>query len=147
MYQVILSGGVRNLDTGQTIKRDMSSPEWQAYRQWLKEGNAPLPPDVPEPPAPTPDEIRVYVVLATQARLDDFARTRAYDGILSACTYATSSVPKFATEGQYAVTARDATWAALYAFMDSVIAGTQPMPSSFADVEPFLPTLTWPTLE
>ena len=41
------------------------------------------------------------IVQATQARLDDFARTRSYDGILSACTYATSTVPKFQAEGQY----------------------------------------------
>ena len=84
------------------------------------------------------------IVDATQQRLDDFARTRNYDGILSACTYATSAVPKFAAEGQYAVQARDATWAALYQFMADVQAGTQPMPSGFEDVEPLLPPLAWP---
>ena len=84
------------------------------------------------------------VVDATQRRLDDFARTRNYDGILSACTYATSAVPKFAAEGQYAVQARDATWAALYQFMADVQAGTQPVPSGFEDVEPLLPALEWP---
>ena len=80
----------------------------------------------------------------TQQRLDDFARTRNYDGILSACTYATSAVPKFAAEGQYAVQARDATWAALYAFMADVQVGTQPVPTGFEDVEPLLPPLAWP---
>ena len=70
------------------------------------------------------------IVDATQQRLDEFARTRNYDGILSACTYATSAVPKFAAEGQYAVQARDATWAALYAFMADVQAGTQPVPTT-----------------
>ncbi len=80
----------------------------------------------------------------TQQRLDDFARTRNYDGILSACTYATSAVPKFAAEGQYAVQARDATWAALYQFMADVQAGTQPVPTGFEDVEPLLPPLAWP---
>ena len=84
------------------------------------------------------------IVDATQRRLDDFARTRNYDGILSACTYATSAVPKFAAEGQYAVQARDATWAALYAFMADVQAGTQPVPTGFEDVEPLLPPLAWP---
>ena len=84
------------------------------------------------------------IVDATQQRLDDFARTRNYDGILSACTYATSAVPKFAAEGQYAVQARDATWAALYAFLSDVRAGTQPVPSGFEDVEPLLPPLAWP---
>lgn len=84
------------------------------------------------------------IVAATQQRLDDFARTRNYDGILSACTYATSAVPKFAAEGQYAVQARDATWAALYQFMADVQAGTQPVPTGFEDVGPLLPPLAWP---
>lgn len=84
------------------------------------------------------------IVDATQRRLDDFARTRNYDGILSACTYATSAVPKFAAEGQYAVQARDATWAALYQFMADVQAGARPAPAEFADIEPDLPTLEWP---
>ena len=84
------------------------------------------------------------IVAATQQRLDDFARTRNYDSILSAATYATSAVPKFAAEGQYAVQARDATWAALYQFMADVQAGTQPVPSGFEDVEPLLPVMAWP---
>lgn len=84
------------------------------------------------------------IVAATQQRLDAFARTRNYDGILSACTYATSTVPKFAAEGQYAVQARDATWAALYALLAEVQAGTRPAPASFDDVQPLLPALEWP---
>ena len=93
---------------------------------------------------PDPPSLQERVVAATQQRLDDFARTRNYDNILSACTYADSSVPKFATEGQYAVQARDATWAALYALLDEVQAGTRQVPASFADVEPMLPPLEWP---
>jgi hypothetical protein len=144
-YQ-ILPQGVLDTTTGTAIAPDLSSAEWQTYRQWLKDGNTPLPPDAPVPHVPTADEIQASVVLATQARLDDFARTRAYDGILSACTYATSSIPKFADEGQAAVDARDSTWAVLYTIMAEVLAGTRPMPASFADVEPLLPALVWPTL-
>lgn len=84
------------------------------------------------------------IVAQAQARLDAFARTRNYDGILSLCTYATSPTAKFAAEGQYGVEARDATWAALYAMLAEVQAGTRPMPSGFADVEPELPELAWP---
>jgi hypothetical protein len=80
----------------------------------------------------------------TQARLDAFARTRNYDGMLSLCTYATSTNPTFAAEGQYGVEARDATWAALYAMLAEVEAGTRPVPSGFADIEPELPALVWP---
>ena len=42
----------------------------------------------PEPFKPSPEEIQAEIVAAAQQRLDDFARTRNYDGILSACTYA-----------------------------------------------------------
>lgn len=100
----------------------------------------------------TPDDVAVAsaeaiqraIVAATQNRLDAFAQTGNFDSILSACTYATSGVPKFAAQGQYAVTARDATWAALYSLLAQVKAGTKPMPTGYADVEPLLPDLAWP---
>lgn len=98
----------------------------------------------------TPEELAIVqadilsaIVEATQARLDAFARTRNYDGILSLCTYATSPTPKFAIEGQCGVEARDATWAKLYDILAEVQAGTRPMPTGFADVEPELPPLVW----
>ncbi len=84
------------------------------------------------------------VTAQTQERLDAFSRTRGYDGILSACTYASSAVQKFAIEGQYCVDARDATWDALYTLMAEVEAGQRPMPSGYADIEPLLPALEWP---
>lgn len=84
------------------------------------------------------------IVSATQARLDDFAKTRNYDGIISACTYAASQVQKFAAEGQYCISARDLTWAALYMVMKEVETGIRQMPASFADIEPVLPALVWP---
>lgn len=88
--------------------------------------------------------IKDLVVEAAQIRLDVFARTRNYDGILSAATYATSTVPKFQQEGQYAVEARDQTWAKLYEILAEVEAGTRPVPTSYADIEPELPVLAWP---
>jgi hypothetical protein len=94
---------------------------------------------------PKPSSIQDRIVHATQQRLDAFAKTRNYDSILSACTYATSSVPRFAGEGQAAVDARDATWDALYTLLGEVMAGTRPMPTGFEEVEPLLPELEWPT--
>lgn len=90
------------------------------------------------------DRLLKNVVDSTQRRLDDFAKTRGYDGILSLCTYATSTVPKFQTEGQYGVTARDATWAQLYTIMAEVESGTRPMPEGYSDIESELPVLEWP---
>jgi hypothetical protein len=95
-------------------------------------------------PAPkTPEQIQAEIVDATQKRLDDFARTRHYDNILSACTYATSTIPQFAQEGQYCVQARDMTWAVLYQIMGSVQAGLRAMPTGYADIEADLPALAW----
>ena len=88
--------------------------------------------------------IQMEVIEQTQSRLDAFAKTRNYDGILSLCTYATSTNIKFQAEGQYGVTARDATWAKLYEILAEVEAGTRPMPVGFKDIEPELPILQWP---
>lgn len=124
---------------GAHIPADPANTDYQRYLEWLAEGNTPLPVD-----PPTPEQIMAECVDRTQKRLDDFARSRGYDNILSACTYATSTVPKFQKEGQYCVEARDATWAKLYEILAEVEAGTRPMPSGFADVEPLLPPLEWP---
>jgi hypothetical protein len=88
--------------------------------------------------------VQTNVVAETQKRLDDFAKTRNYDGILSLATYATSTNTTFATEGQYGVEARDATWAMLYTILAEVQAGTRPMPTGYSDIEAELPTLSWP---
>jgi hypothetical protein len=88
--------------------------------------------------------VKNQIIEATQKRLDDFAKTRNYDGILSACTYTTSTVPKFKAEGQYCLGARDATWAKLYDMLAEVEAGTRPMPLGYADIEGELPVLAWP---
>jgi hypothetical protein len=96
-------------------------------------------------PAREAARIKQEITDATQQRLDDFAKTRNYDSILSACTYAADPNPKFASEGQYCVDARGATWATLYEIMAEVEAGTRPMPSGYADVEGELPVLAWPT--
>jgi hypothetical protein len=90
------------------------------------------------------ETLQKNIVDSVQKRLDDFAKTRNYDGILSASTYASSTVPKFQQEGQYAVVARDQTWATLYEILAEVQAGTRPAPQSYADIEPDLPVLAWP---
>ena len=89
-------------------------------------------------------EVQRQIVTQVQDRLDAFARTRNYDGILSACSYATSSIPMFQAEGLYCVGARDATWAKCYDILGDVQAGTRPMPSGYSDIESELPDLVWP---
>ena len=80
---------------------------------------------------------------AVQQRLDDFAKTRGYSSMLSACTYATSAVPKFQSEGQYCVNARDETWNACYLILEQVNTGKRVMPS-LDELLQALPSLAWP---
>ena len=94
--------------------------------------------------APDPDEVQQAITTATQQRLDDFARTRNYASMMSLCTYATSTNPRFSAEGQYGVEARDATWAKLYEILAEVESGIRPVPASYDDIEPELPALEWP---
>lgn len=83
------------------------------------------------------------VISGTQARLDAFAATKNYDGILSACTYASDPSLAFAADGQRAVTLRSLTWAKLYEIMAAVQSNQRAVPASFADIEDELPALTW----
>lgn len=94
-------------------------------------------------PVPTPEQLQADYTARIQQRLDAFARTRGYDGILSAASYVTSTNAQFAKEGQYCVGARDATWAKGYEVMAAVQAGTRPMPT-WAELEAELPALAWP---
>lgn len=91
-----------------------------------------------------PDFLKERFINLTQKYLDDFAKSKGYDSMLSACTYAASSVEKFRTEGQYCVNMRDATWVKLYEIYEEVLAETRPLPTHFEDVLIDLPRLEWP---
>lgn len=90
------------------------------------------------------ERIRSEIMDGVQRYLDDFARTKTYDNILSACTYATSTVPRFAAEGQYCVQARDACWDVVANIEAEVMEGNRPAPSGFEDIRAELPALSWP---
>ncbi len=91
--------------------------------------------------APLPD-LADYQTLV-QGKLDDKARERKYDGILSLCTYATSTNTTFAAEGQAGVAWRDGAWAACYALLAQWQAEEIPQPT-LAEVEATLPVMEWP---
>ena len=98
-------------------------------------------------PEPTSEELlqlkQAAIVAAVQARLDAFAKTRNYDNIFTAATYATSKNPQFAAEGQYAVEARDETWARCYQILNEVMTGQRPEPT-LEEIMAELPALAWP---
>lgn len=100
------------------------------------------------PPEPSPEEVqkRLYeeIVNQTQKRLDDFAKTKDYDNILSACSYATSMNEKYGVEGRYCLLIREQTWDKLYQILGEVQGGTRSMPAGYMEIESELPVLIWP---
>lgn len=139
MYRLTDTEVVVRTADGACIPADPGNADRQQYEAWLAAGNT------PEPYTPPPFDIQAAVTAEVQKRLDDFAKTRNYDGILSACTYASSNVPRFAAEGQYAVSARDAHWYACYAILADVQAGTRPTPT-LEEVMAEMPPLQWPAI-
>lgn len=89
-------------------------------------------------------QIRSSIEQQTQQRLDDFAKTRGYDGVMSCCTYAISPNLQFQEEAVYCVGARDATWTTIYQIFADVENEVRVMPSGFAAIESELPVLVWP---
>ena len=66
---------------------------------------------------------------AVQAHLDEGAKALGYDGILSACSYATSTNLPFSVEGKSCLDWRDAVWLYCYAELDKVKKGTRTLPT------------------
>jgi hypothetical protein len=97
----------------------------------------------PEEIAEQTQQIQKRIVDEVQKRLDDFAASRGYDGILSACTYFESTIEKFKQEGLRAKLLRDQTWATCYQILEEATQGLRPTPTSYYDIEQDLPELTW----
>jgi len=76
-------------------------------------------------------------------RLDEFAQTRGYDNILSLCTYINDINPDYVAEATRGIELRSQWWTILTGQMNSVLAGTRPMPASFEELATELPALTW----
>ena len=79
-------------------------------------------------------------IVVVQSYLDTTAQERGYDNIVSLCTYATSTIPKFKLEGQAGVIWRDAVWTKCYEILAEVQAGTREVPT---DIISELPVMNW----
>ena len=91
------------------------------------------------------EAIKQQLTQAVQRHMDDTAQTRGYDGIVSLCSYATSTDATFSAEGQAGVQWRDNAWVTCYQILDDVKAGNRPIPTEDKLIAE-LPILTWPTV-
>ena len=108
---------------------------WEQVDAYAKEHPEVVQEEPPEPEyVPTQEEIEAQVqatlTQVVQNALDNFAKTRNYDGILSVCSYANSTNPKFKAEADYCVQLRDDTWAAGYIILDQVKSGFRAVPTA-----------------
>jgi hypothetical protein len=89
-------------------------------------------------------DIQNSSIVLTQQRLNAFATTRGYDNIASACSYATSTVPKFKSDADYCIAARDTTWTTLFVILNDVANSGTNASTDVVEVLEQLPVLSWP---
>ena len=78
-----------------------------------------------------------------KARLNEFAMSRGYDSIMSACSYTNSTVAKYREDAQTCVSLRDQTWSTFYDIIAEANSGTRNWPLEMQDIEDDLPALVW----
>ena len=79
---------------------------------------------------------------AVQDYMDATVQDRGYDGIATACTYATSTDTTFAAEGTACVAWRDKVWRHCYDTLAEVLAGERDIPTT-EELIAELPELVW----
>jgi hypothetical protein len=141
MYSILMSEGTIIRDSDQKVVcpcQSAEDPDFLAYQAWAAEGNHPT----EITPTPSFAEAAAMLQIVVQDHLDNTARLRGYDSILSLCTYVTSAIPRFKTEGQAGVDWRDACWAKCYEIMAAVQSGKRSWLTS-EELLAELPVISW----
>ena len=94
----------------------------------------------PLPALLTPEDLQAAALAQIQEHLDRQAQSIGYDHIVSLCSYAGSTYPKFAAEAQAGIALRDTTWLLAGEIWAAVSAGQRPMPTP-AEIAELLPVL------
>ena len=94
-------------------------------------------------PPPLPEDLQAAALAQIQDHLDRQAQSIGYDHIVSLCSYAGSTYPKFAAEAQAGIKLRDTAWLLAGEIWAAVSAGQRPMPTP-AEIAELLPVLQLP---
>jgi len=89
------------------------------------------------------DAMKDSYMSAVQLHMDSEAKKKGYDNILSACTYANSTIPKFKAEGKAAVLWRDQIWDYCFVNIQSMQDGTRSLPKDIQSFIEELPKINW----
>lgn len=91
------------------------------------------------------ESLKATYTRAAQMFMDGVVGLKGYDGILSLCSYATSTNPSFRAQAQAGVVWRDAVWTEGYSILAQIQAGTMAPPASTEAFLNMLPLIAWPT--
>lgn len=78
-----------------------------------------------------------------ERKMDAFAAIKRYNGIASACSYATSSISAFKADADKCVDIRDRTLMALYDYLNKLVEGAVAVPKTTAEIDAILPEMVW----
>jgi hypothetical protein len=89
------------------------------------------------------ESLRSRLITTASSKLDQFARSRGYDNINSACSWSSSAIEKFKSEGERCSKLRDDTWNKILEIINDLYLGNRPSTASIEDLLQELPNLSW----
>lgn len=89
------------------------------------------------------EELKTLFISEIQIHMDQTAREKGYDSILSACSYSNSLIPTFKEESDAASVWRDQVWAYCIDHLDRMQKGTRAIPTSPKEFIEELPKINW----
>jgi hypothetical protein len=134
-YALVLNSTNIQRSDGVYIPADPLNADYAAYLAWVASGNTVTP--VPAA-ALLAQQVAVYEA-AIQLALDTYAQSWGYSDLVTAASYANSTVPQYAAEAKALIAWRDATWQWAEAFEAQVNTGTATLPSTPADLVAVMP--------
>lgn len=136
MYK-LQNQSIKRLSDGALIPLSDGNMDYEEYKQWLSEGNEPLPEYTEEE---LQLQLKASIVTAVQAHLDREAQSKGYDSIISATSYA--GYPNdFQAEGIAFGTWRADVWKYCYQQLAEIESGGRPIIPTVEEFITELPTL------